>query len=200
MKLDPNAPAFPVPGIPPVSTGDPRDGMGYGTDPQPGITIRGHLAGLAMQGLLANSPTGRSDHHYIVTNSIELADALIARLNETPADVTPVEAKPKCAIAHDAENAPQFRTAGGFCLVCGQDWPVSPPALPPGIPEPPPEGVGLFGRGPLKEVATGDEYTDVYLWNSVAGKWFSGNNGDSETGIYALRRGTPIARANGIPD
>ena len=51
---DDGGPAFPIPGMSPVGTGDPRDGMAGGCDPQPGMSLRDWFAGMALQGVLAS--------------------------------------------------------------------------------------------------------------------------------------------------
>lgn len=57
--------AFPVPGMPPVGTGDPRDGMAGGCEPQPGISVRAYIATKAIQGILA----GESDETGVYTHT-----------------------------------------------------------------------------------------------------------------------------------
>ena len=49
-----------------------------------GLTIRQHFAGLAMQGLLANSSltTHKASYKLLAEKSIGTADALIAKLNK----------------------------------------------------------------------------------------------------------------------
>lgn len=51
--MNDGGPAFPVPGEPPVSTGDPRDGIGYGTPAQHGMSLRDWFAGQALAGMCA---------------------------------------------------------------------------------------------------------------------------------------------------
>lgn len=51
--------------------------------PQEGLTIRQYYAGLAMQGLCANSIPGQ--HHafpFLANEAVQYADALIAELNK----------------------------------------------------------------------------------------------------------------------
>lgn len=51
----------------------------------PGLTIRQHFAGLAMQGIIANSPDWTDTDaatDYISKAAVKLADALLKQLNE----------------------------------------------------------------------------------------------------------------------
>lgn len=50
--INDGGPAFP---LPPVGTGDPRDGMAGGS---PGMSLRAWFAGQAMNGILSQSPAG----------------------------------------------------------------------------------------------------------------------------------------------
>ncbi len=72
------------------------------------------------------------------------------------------------------------------------------PLCPPNIPKPP-EGTVFVGRGPIQEQATGPDMADVYLLNA-RDRWVNGNEGSMPMVHYALRRGSPIAIANGITD
>jgi hypothetical protein len=73
MKLDPNSPTFPV----------PNDANVNG---QPGLPLRAHFAGLAMQGMLANPGTLDVGVEqllvHVPANSVRMADALITELNK----------------------------------------------------------------------------------------------------------------------
>jgi hypothetical protein len=82
MKLDPNAPLYPVAGMPDPDD-EPRDASSRYLPPSRGITIRQHFAGLAMQGALASDPAW-TNHHDLANHAVDCADALIARLNDTP--------------------------------------------------------------------------------------------------------------------
>lgn len=76
MKIDPNAPAFPVKGT--------VQGSPYSTD---GLTIRAEIASRLMAGLLANTQAWEEmSSDSFVNGSVEFADRLIARLNR---EVTP---------------------------------------------------------------------------------------------------------------
>jgi len=52
----------------------------------PGITLREHYAGLAMQGLCANTEWATSSESSIADSSVSQADALIEELNKTQVD------------------------------------------------------------------------------------------------------------------
>lgn len=65
VKIDPNDSAFPATG-----------------NHSPGITIRAHLAGLAMQGLFSD---GMREPERVAELAVEYTDALIEKLNETRA-------------------------------------------------------------------------------------------------------------------
>lgn len=80
-----DSPAFPVPGMPPIGTGDPRDGMAGGCDPMPGLTVRQQFAAMAMQGLLSNLGAIRREgfkDSEIPLFAVMQADALIKELNK----------------------------------------------------------------------------------------------------------------------
>lgn len=76
MKIDPNAPAFPV-----SDTVHANGQVQYGAN---GLTVRAHFAAMAMQGMLADSTRNGVWHEY-AENSVKFADALIAALNKEPA-------------------------------------------------------------------------------------------------------------------
>ena len=73
--LNDGGPAFP---IPPVGTGDPRDGMSQGSY---GMTLRDWFAGQALAGLLANP--GMIDTHnesamqWVSSHAFHQADAML---------------------------------------------------------------------------------------------------------------------------
>jgi hypothetical protein len=69
-------PAFP---IPPVGTGDPRDGMSRGSD---GVSTRLWLARAAMQGLLANPKTDIRCKPAVAHQSLMHANALLAEIEK----------------------------------------------------------------------------------------------------------------------
>jgi len=73
MSTTPNdgGPAFP---IPPVGTGDPRDGMTVGSS---GMTLRDYFSAVALQGLRA-SPHFDSTPEGFALESYRLADAMLA--------------------------------------------------------------------------------------------------------------------------
>lgn len=72
--VDDGGPAFPVP---PVGTGDPRDGMSRGHD---GMTLREYFAAQALAGMMAS---GSSHHAKAVAKlAVEYADALLAELRK----------------------------------------------------------------------------------------------------------------------
>lgn len=90
MKTDPNEPAFPS--QPLDATGAPCGA------PQLGLTIRQHYAGLALQGLLAQSHASFRDilqkemgkkkctsHSIFAREAVMMADALLEALNAPPA-------------------------------------------------------------------------------------------------------------------
>jgi len=74
--------------------------------------------------------------------------------------------------------------------------PLTPvPELPEGLPNPP-EGFTYYGKGPLKSLPTTNTL-DVACIVSRHDKWTVGHNGVSEL-FYALRKGSEIARLNGL--
>ena len=86
MKINPNAPAYPV---------DKVNFNQYGiiVDEQNGITIRLQIAAMALQGMLAHSTRykprkGASNnwHEAISEEAVQLADAIIAELNKSEAE------------------------------------------------------------------------------------------------------------------
>lgn len=86
MKINPNAPAYPV---------DEVNFNQYGiiVDEQNGITIRLQIAAMALQGMLAHSTRykprkGASNnwHEAISEEAVQLADAIIAELNKSEAE------------------------------------------------------------------------------------------------------------------
>lgn len=109
MKIDPNAPAFPVPMVPCDNAGgftDVREG---------GLTVRAHFASLVMQGLMACPETAGKAMEFAAW-SVEHADALIAELNKEPA------APAKCQ--HDWQPSPTtIDPAGTICSKCGERAP-----------------------------------------------------------------------------
>ena len=72
MKIDPNAPAFPV-----------QESMVSGSTGEvpaaSGLTIRAHFAAMAMQGILLNPDVDTP--RYVAAEAVRHADALIAALN-----------------------------------------------------------------------------------------------------------------------
>ena len=74
------------PGLPFVTDGiseHPLGVSGWMVQPQPGITLRQHFAGLAMQGILANrvyDPPRRDRLHGMALDAVAAADALLAEL------------------------------------------------------------------------------------------------------------------------
>lgn len=82
MKIDANAPAFPMPIAATIDNAlvCAADVPGYHA--LSGLTIRAEIASRVLAGIKANSITG--DHHQpqiAVREAVELADALIAQLN-----------------------------------------------------------------------------------------------------------------------
>lgn len=77
-KTDPNAPAMPwvVEGM------DMSDVQTFGTG---GLTKREWFAGLAMQGVLAGPDSPNFEDDSVARSAVDLADALIAALNEEEA-------------------------------------------------------------------------------------------------------------------
>lgn len=75
MKLNPNAPAFPSP--PEVNSHGTIISSG-----RPGLTVRAHLAGLAMQGLAAAPGFRGFPAEKSAQLAVSMADALIAELNK----------------------------------------------------------------------------------------------------------------------
>lgn len=75
-----NPSAFPCPGEPPVSTGDPRDGMGYGTPAEPGMTLRDYFAAAALTGLLAGQYRESGFHNLteLPEEAFKIADAMLS--------------------------------------------------------------------------------------------------------------------------
>ena len=73
MKIDPKAPAFPVP----AWTGE--FGM---NEPYHGINTRTWLAGLVIQGSMMHVSGSRPLLATIVKEAVEVTDALIAKLNK----------------------------------------------------------------------------------------------------------------------
>ena len=61
---------------------DPFNGHGWMIEPQPGITLRQHFAGLAMQGFLANFAHGHEALNVdgLAVVAVRQADALLAEL------------------------------------------------------------------------------------------------------------------------
>lgn len=82
MSTNDGGPAFPVPGEPPVSTGDPRDGMGCGTPTLPGMSLRDYFAARVMQihadNLLSLGISTASNYPEIAREAYGLADAMLA--------------------------------------------------------------------------------------------------------------------------
>lgn len=74
--------AFPVPGMPPVGTGDPRDGMAGGCDPQPGLTVRAYMATKIMASFYTIKGASMEDARGLAPIAVKAADALIAELNK----------------------------------------------------------------------------------------------------------------------
>lgn len=78
-------PANAAPGEPWVQDGlikSPFDGFGWMIDPQPGITLRQHYAGLAMQGAMADGEV--IDFDAFSNYCVKAADALLAELAKEP--------------------------------------------------------------------------------------------------------------------
>ena len=73
---------------------------------------------------------------------------------------------------------------------------VQSPAVPDGIPNPP-DGFTYYGRGPLKERNT-ETNLDV-AWLSPHLGWRVADSSGSAGVHYALRTGSEIAKANGLP-
>lgn len=81
-------------------TGLPKDPYGYGwaVDPQPGLTLRQHFAGLALQGIMANPErwkqiasdyaVGKKSYEQCsaanAAKAVSVADALLAELAKDP--------------------------------------------------------------------------------------------------------------------
>lgn len=76
--------------------------------------------------------------------------------------------------------------------------PAELPALPDDIP-PPPEGFVYVGKGPLKFRPAAPSF-NISAFFIVAGEWSVEPLTGGHDCHYALRRGSEIARANGIPD
>lgn len=70
--INDGGPAFP---IPPVGTGDPRDGMSCGCA---GMSLRAYLAGQAIAGLALQTSNDNATADW----AVNLADAIIARLEK----------------------------------------------------------------------------------------------------------------------
>jgi|LakMenEpi03Aug12_release.lakeMendotaPanAssembly.Ray.scaffolds.fasta_scaffold2683373_1 hypothetical protein len=78
-QINDGGPAFP---IPPVGTGDPRDGMAPGYD---GMSLRDWFAGKALAGMIAKFDAPLSDDdalYYIAKRAVRLADAMLAAREE----------------------------------------------------------------------------------------------------------------------
>lgn len=80
MKLDPNAPAFPVEcdysnGVPRGRQTDLRSGY------ETGLTVRQHIAAMAMQGAMSADTEATWPTEKLVQYAVKVADALIAELN-----------------------------------------------------------------------------------------------------------------------
>lgn len=90
--IDNGGPAFPIPGMPPVGTGDPRDGMAGGCGPQPGMDLRDWFAGQALAGITTNTMIWKTlevykgpSEPFMAIMAYRLADAMIsARKGVTP--------------------------------------------------------------------------------------------------------------------
>lgn len=91
-KFDDGGPAFPNPGYE-LHQEEGRHGQLaahnlYKGPPAPGMTLRAHFAGLAMQGVLANGVNIRTPHERlplpesIAAFAVDVADALIAALKK----------------------------------------------------------------------------------------------------------------------
>lgn len=69
--IDPNEPAYPSHGT-------------MGEVVHTGMTIRAEIASRIMAGIASRESTGERAMNYIVSEAVELADALIAELNKEP--------------------------------------------------------------------------------------------------------------------
>jgi len=88
MNIDPNSPAFASAGLPIWRDGQPVApwcGEGWTQEPQIGMTIRADIAKHLMAGLLANPARIANDDGF-AQDAIDLADALIIKLNATGKD------------------------------------------------------------------------------------------------------------------
>lgn len=75
--------------------------------------------------------------------------------------------------------------------------PLTPmPELPEGFPNPP-KGYIYYGRGPLKVVSQ-TRNPDVACATDINDSWGTGYEGVNPTCHYALRKGSEIARLNGL--
>lgn len=84
-EIDYGGPAFPIPGMPPVGTGDPRDGMAGGCDPQPGMSLRDWFAGQALAVMTAASDYSTGPcNHAIAERAYVIADLMLAIRKKGP--------------------------------------------------------------------------------------------------------------------
>ncbi len=89
MNIDPNAPAFPVQGVPEYSPeGMPLNpwANGWAHNPQPGMSIRAtmamHLAtGILAGGMADGSSLTSSSYQPVAKSAVAMADALLDELN-----------------------------------------------------------------------------------------------------------------------
>jgi hypothetical protein len=93
MNIKPNNQAFPLATRFVTNTATEPDSEAtiltqmIATDFEPGLTVRAHLAGLAMQGLLASGESG--SHHLCVIRACKMADMLIDQLNREEPEKRP---------------------------------------------------------------------------------------------------------------
>lgn len=84
--IDPNAPAFPTPGVPWTDdhgqTCNPRSSYGWAADPIPGMPIRLELAARFLQGYCADPQLNAYTHEPLAEKAIAQADALIEAYNK----------------------------------------------------------------------------------------------------------------------
>jgi len=95
MKIDPNAPAYPLYGF--ESQTDPQGFLATDSEGNrvwvhggsPGLSIRAEFAKAAMRGILSNpnwNPSVIASEHRTARSAVLYADALIAELNKEPDD------------------------------------------------------------------------------------------------------------------
>lgn len=110
MKIDPNAPAFPVP-----DTVHANGQVQYGAN---GLTVRAHFAAMAMQGMCANpaiiGPNPMCGVAYVNGSAQTLAEMALCQADWM---ITALNAE-QCR--HDWQQQPGKPSAPLICSKCGQ--------------------------------------------------------------------------------